>query len=314
MSPRPRCVLSSKPAGGCGHGTGRREQGCAEHLRQPEIEQGAWACWRPAVAKVLPGATPSRPSCADLDGLRVLIAERWGGLDRAAALSRLWLFMDVARRVGLRVRDRDGELGAVFSGVAISRRIGAISGRRDPPAAARRTPSRRPLTANAKRHLKRFTPVGRHAPTPLLLTLVPTAERQRCEGRWQDRNLRALLEIMYIYQYIGNISVALAEDPQPHCGLAPRPPRDRPCGGPGAAPPARPTRAPRPRSEADPSRPPSGPGSGRGRKASGPWRVRGPGCWPGSARTPDRAPASRRWRGTAPRGHGGRNRPWPGPG
>jgi hypothetical protein len=54
----------------------------------------------------------------DLDGLRVLIAERLAGLDRATGLRRLWLFMDVARRVGLRVRDRDGELGAVFDRAA----------------------------------------------------------------------------------------------------------------------------------------------------------------------------------------------------
>ena len=50
----------------------------------------------------------------DLDGLRTLIAGRLASLDRAAALNRLWLFMEVARRVGLRVRDRDGELAEVF--------------------------------------------------------------------------------------------------------------------------------------------------------------------------------------------------------
>jgi hypothetical protein len=54
----------------------------------------------------------------DLDGLRGLIAGRLAGLDRAAALSRMWLFMDVARRVGLRVRDRDGSLAAVFERAA----------------------------------------------------------------------------------------------------------------------------------------------------------------------------------------------------
>lgn len=62
----------------------------------------------------------------DLDGLRILIAERLAGLDRAAALSRLWPFMDVARRVGLRVRDRDGTLAAVFEQAAGD--IGALIG------------------------------------------------------------------------------------------------------------------------------------------------------------------------------------------
>lgn len=62
----------------------------------------------------------------DLDGLRALIAERLASLDRAAALSRLWPFMDVARRVGLRVRDRDGTLAAVFEQAAGD--IGALIG------------------------------------------------------------------------------------------------------------------------------------------------------------------------------------------
>ncbi len=51
---------------------------------------------------------------ADLEGLRALIAERLASLDRAQALARLWQFMDLARRLGVRVRDRDGTLGEVF--------------------------------------------------------------------------------------------------------------------------------------------------------------------------------------------------------
>jgi hypothetical protein len=54
----------------------------------------------------------------DLDILRALIAERLAGLDPAMALARLWLFMDLARRLGVRVRDRDGTLGAVFAQAA----------------------------------------------------------------------------------------------------------------------------------------------------------------------------------------------------
>jgi hypothetical protein len=62
----------------------------------------------------------------DLDVLRALIAERLASLDPAAALSRMWPFMDVARRVGLRVRDRDGTLAAVFDQAAGD--IGALIG------------------------------------------------------------------------------------------------------------------------------------------------------------------------------------------
>ena len=47
-----------------------------------------------------------RPSfVADLEGLRALIAERLAELDAPAALSRMLAFMDVARRIGVRVRD-----------------------------------------------------------------------------------------------------------------------------------------------------------------------------------------------------------------
>jgi hypothetical protein len=54
----------------------------------------------------------------DLDGLRTLISERMAQLDRVAALNRLWIFMDTARRIGGRVRDRDGELAAVYQRAA----------------------------------------------------------------------------------------------------------------------------------------------------------------------------------------------------
>jgi hypothetical protein len=54
----------------------------------------------------------------DLDGLRLLIVERLAALDRATALNRLWTFMAVARRIGGRLRDRDGSLAAVFDQAA----------------------------------------------------------------------------------------------------------------------------------------------------------------------------------------------------
>jgi hypothetical protein len=54
----------------------------------------------------------------DLDALRLLIAERMAGLDRSAALDRMWRFINVARQVGARVRDKHGELDDLFSRAA----------------------------------------------------------------------------------------------------------------------------------------------------------------------------------------------------
>jgi hypothetical protein len=50
----------------------------------------------------------------DVDGLRLLIAQRLAGLDGAAAMDRMWRFMDLVDWLARRVRDRDGELAAVF--------------------------------------------------------------------------------------------------------------------------------------------------------------------------------------------------------
>jgi hypothetical protein len=54
----------------------------------------------------------------DLDGLRILIRQRLGGLDHVAALDRMWRFMGVAGRLAGRVRDRDASLSAVFDRAA----------------------------------------------------------------------------------------------------------------------------------------------------------------------------------------------------
>ena len=70
----------------------------------------------------------------DLDALRDLIAGRLAPLDRDAALARLWLFMDVATRVNLRVRDRDGSMAAVFDRAAGD--VGALLREADGTAAA----------------------------------------------------------------------------------------------------------------------------------------------------------------------------------
>jgi hypothetical protein len=64
----------------------------------------------------------------DLDILRALIAGRLAALDPVLALDRLWSFMDLARRLGLRVKDRDGALAEVFLRAAGD--IGTLAGGR----------------------------------------------------------------------------------------------------------------------------------------------------------------------------------------
>lgn len=54
----------------------------------------------------------------DLEALRRLIAERMASLDEGAALERMWRFMNVAQRVGARVRDKHGELDLLFGRAA----------------------------------------------------------------------------------------------------------------------------------------------------------------------------------------------------
>jgi hypothetical protein len=89
------------------------EQG-ADHLA-PEIDKRL-ASLETSRGKI---AWRQRPAfIRDLDGLRGLIVERLAELDRAAALQRLWAFMGVARRIGGRMRDRDGSLAAVFDRAA----------------------------------------------------------------------------------------------------------------------------------------------------------------------------------------------------
>ena len=54
----------------------------------------------------------------DLDALRQLIAMRMASLDQGAALPRMWRFMNVARPAGARLRDKHGELDALFGRAA----------------------------------------------------------------------------------------------------------------------------------------------------------------------------------------------------
>jgi hypothetical protein len=80
----------------------------------------------------------------DLDALRQLIIERLSPLDTPAAIDRLWRFMDTARQVSSRYRERASELDDVFERAAAG--LGRSLGSAPPgPAAATLVES---LTAN----------------------------------------------------------------------------------------------------------------------------------------------------------------------
>lgn len=70
---------------------------------------------------------------ADLEILRGLIADRLAELDPVQALARMWPFMDLARRLGTRVRDKDGGVAATFDRAAAD--IGRLLGARADPRA-----------------------------------------------------------------------------------------------------------------------------------------------------------------------------------
>ena len=66
----------------------------------------------------------------ELDALRGLIFGRLAELDRPAALDRGFIFLDLARRVRTRVKDREGALAEVFRRAAED--LGALVGPGDP--------------------------------------------------------------------------------------------------------------------------------------------------------------------------------------
>jgi hypothetical protein len=70
----------------------------------------------------------------DLDALRGLIADRMAALDRPSALARMWQFMDTARQVFPRLRDREGGVEAVFGRAAAD--VGHLIAGVDAPMAA----------------------------------------------------------------------------------------------------------------------------------------------------------------------------------
>ena len=71
----------------------------------------------------------------DLESLRILIAERLAPLDASAAIDRLWRFMETARQVSSRYRQRARELDEVFEHAAAALG-GLLTGVSPGPAAA----------------------------------------------------------------------------------------------------------------------------------------------------------------------------------
>ena len=98
----------------------------------------------------------------DLDALRELIADRLVPLDASAAIERLFRFMDTARQVGARYRERGSELDDVFARAAADLG-GLLDSAPVGPAAAALVDS---LTKN---------PTGWRAWAPALLARAPVA-------------------------------------------------------------------------------------------------------------------------------------------
>jgi hypothetical protein len=105
------------------------EQG-AEHL-VPQVDK------RLATLETSRGQVTWRQKPAvirDLDALRGLIAERLAGLDRGAALERLWLFLETSTPVGRRFHGRDEAMAAVYLHAAAD--LGRLLAGHDPRMAA----------------------------------------------------------------------------------------------------------------------------------------------------------------------------------
>ncbi|THD60811.1 DUF6880 family protein [Phenylobacterium sp.] len=107
------------------------EQG-AEHL-VPQVDK------RLATLETSRGQVTWRQKPAvirDLDALRGLIAERLAGLDRSAALERLWQFLETSTPVARRFHGRDDAMAAVYLHAAGD--LGRLLAAHDPRMAADR--------------------------------------------------------------------------------------------------------------------------------------------------------------------------------
>ncbi len=111
----------------------------------------------------------------DLDALRGLIADRLAPLDVAGAIERLWRFMDTARQISRRYRERSGEIDAVFERAA--RDLGLLLAA--VPAG--------PAVADLVDHLAR-NPSGWQAWLPALLAGAPAALAEEALRSISDRS------------------------------------------------------------------------------------------------------------------------------
>jgi hypothetical protein len=112
----------------------------------------------------------------DLDILRALVVDRLAGLDPALALDRMWLFMDLARRLGVRVRDRDGALAEIFARAAGE--IGELAANLDAPRAGAALVAA--LARDPNSWADWLPRLSATAPRPVLVSAL--ALLQACEG------------------------------------------------------------------------------------------------------------------------------------
>ena len=122
----------------------------------------------------------------DLDVLRALISERLSGLGPAMALGRMWQFMALAEPLDRRVRDRNGELEAIFEQAAVD--IGALmklwSGPEVAPALVEA------ILHNPAGWADWLGPVLQQAPTPLAKAVLALILPHRVLPGWTDKARR----------------------------------------------------------------------------------------------------------------------------
>jgi hypothetical protein len=151
-----------------------------------------------------------RPSfVGDLDVLRRLIAERLAPLSAPAALDRMWQFMDLARRLGLRVRDKDGTLEAVFQRAAGD--IGALAGRADGSVADALVEA---IARNPGRWIGWLPPMIAQAPRPLFASALKLMQDDAASGPDLTRIVRLLADATGdVDAFVGAFSPAARKTP-----------------------------------------------------------------------------------------------------
>jgi hypothetical protein len=124
---------------------------------------------------------------ADLEVLRALITDRLGPLDRSAALERLWRLLEVARPLGSRVKDKHGELEAVFRRAAGD--IGRLSAPGDSPQALALALDAHPLP-----WIDWLPGLIAEAPTPYLAAALTLMQATPGKGAYRGALMRLLAD------------------------------------------------------------------------------------------------------------------------